>query len=132
MTRERWTNAKFVRNQLRIVLNIAYNPEFEPVDDMTEAALTITHEDFHRMIRPALVNISTTDAMAILKCAVFVVFSKEFVYFRLPLQQLTDVRRIRWKKLDILLDSCKPKLKDFFEDSRTALLLLPTTNLGCP
>ena len=64
MTREQWTNSKFVRHQLRIVLDNAYNPEAEPKDEKT---LTVQREDFFRMLRPALGNISVTDAMAILK-----------------------------------------------------------------
>lgn len=115
MTRERWTNAKFVRNQLRIVLDNAYNPEAERADDHTDAALTIKHEDFYKMIRPALGNIAVTDGMAILKRSAFIVFSKSFVYFRLPSQEPIDVRRIPWKKLDVLLDSSKPTLKNFLE-----------------
>ena len=85
MTRERWTNAKFLRTQLRIVLDNAYNPEAEPADTDTdtEAALTVKHENFYKMIRPALGNIVVTDAMAILKRSAFIVFSKSFVYFRL-------------------------------------------------
>lgn len=64
MTREQWTNSKFVGHQLRIVLDNAYNPEAEPKDEKT---LTVQREDFFRMLRPALGNISVTDAMAILK-----------------------------------------------------------------
>ena len=82
MTRERWTNSKFVRHQLRIVLDNAYNPEAEPEDDLTETALTVQHEEFFRMMRPALGNISVTDAMAILKRSAVVIFSKKFIYNR--------------------------------------------------
>ena len=69
MTRERWTTAKFVRNQLRIVLDNAYNPEVEPQTetDFMDQERAIPHEAFYSMIRPALGNISVTDAMAILK-----------------------------------------------------------------
>ena len=115
MTRERWTNSKFVRHQLRIVLDNAYNPEAEPEDDLSEDALTIQHKDFFSMVRPALGNISVTDAMAILKRSAFVVFSEKFIYYRLPSQEPVSVKRIRWQKLDILLDSCKPTLKNFLE-----------------
>ena len=47
MTRARWTSAKFVRHH-------AFNPDAEPADDKTEASLTVSHEDFFLMIRPAL------------------------------------------------------------------------------
>ena len=105
MTRERWTNAKFVRNQLRIVLDNAYNPEAEPAMDSLQNARKISHEAFYNMIRPALGNIAVADAMAILKRSVFMIFSKKFVYFRLPSQQPVEVERLPWEKLDILLDS---------------------------
>lgn len=75
MTRERWTNSKFAQHQLRIVLDNAYNPEAHPAGDLTEAALAIQQEDFFRMVRPALGNISVTHAMAILKCSAVSVFS---------------------------------------------------------
>jgi hypothetical protein len=117
MTRERWTNAKFVRNQLRIVLDNAYNPEAEPQpeSDFLDQEKTIPHEAFYSMIRPALGNIAVTDAMAILKRSVFIIFSKKFVYYRLPSQQPAPVERLPWKKLDILQDSSKPILKNFLE-----------------
>lgn len=115
MTRERWTNAKFVRNQLRIVLDNAYNPEAEPAMDSLQNARKISHEAFYNMIRPALGNIAVADAMAILKRSVFMIFSKKFVYFRLPSPQPVEVERLPWEKLDILLDSSKPILKNFFE-----------------
>ena len=81
MTRERWTNSKFVRHQLRIVLDNAYNPDAEPADDLMETALTVQHEDFFHMMRPALGNISVTDAMDILKRSAVVIFSKKIIYF---------------------------------------------------
>ena len=115
MTRERWTNSKFVRHQLRIVLDNAYNPKAEPEDDLSEDALAIQRKGFFSMVRPALGNISVTDAMAILKRSAFVFFSKKFIYYRLPSQEPVSVKRIRWQKLDILLDSCKPTLKNFLE-----------------
>ena len=76
---------------------------------------TIPHEAFYSMIRPALGNIAVTDAMAILKRSVFIIFSKKFVYYRLPSQQPAPVERLPWKKLDILQDSSKPILKNFLE-----------------
>ena len=84
MTRARWTSAKFVRNQLRIVLDNTYNPEQEPEDSMTEADLVVSHEDFLRIIRPALGTMSPTDAMAILKRSAFMIFGKKHITYRLP------------------------------------------------
>ena len=115
MTRARWTSAKFVRHQLRIVLDNAFNPDAEPEDNNTEDALTVSHEDFFLMIRPALGNMSRTDAMAILKRSAFVIFGKQHITYRLPSEHTIQARRIRWTKADILLDSSKPKLKNYKE-----------------
>lgn len=115
MTRARWTNAKFVRNQLRIVLDNSYNPDAEPEDEGTESSLEVLHKDFFLMIRPALGSMSRTDAMAILKRAAFIVFGKEHVYFRVPSEQQISAHRIRWKKVDIILDTSKPTLRNFKE-----------------
>ena len=67
MTRARWTSAKFVRHQLRVVLDNSYNPEAEPEDNLTDADLVVSHKDFWLMIRPAMGTMSKTDGMAILK-----------------------------------------------------------------
>ena len=42
MTRARWTSAKFVRHQLRVVLDNAYNPDGEPDDSGTPAVSSPT------------------------------------------------------------------------------------------
>lgn len=107
--------ASFVRHQLRIVLDNAFNPDAEPEDNNTEDALTVSHEDFFLMIRPALGNMSRTDAMAILKRSAFVIFGKQHITYRLPSEHTIQARRIRWTKADILLDSSKPKLKNYKE-----------------
>jgi hypothetical protein len=67
------------------------------------------------MIRPALGNMSRTDAMAILKRSAFVIFGKQHITYRLPSEHTIQARRIRWTKADILLDSSKPKLKNYKE-----------------
>ena len=115
MTRARWTSAKFVRHQLRIILDNAFNPDAEPEDNNTEDALTVSHDDFFLMIRPALGNMSRTDAMAILKRSAFVVFGKQHITYRLPSEHAIKAHRIRWTKADILLDSFKPKLQNYKE-----------------
>lgn len=46
MTLARWTNAKFVRHQLREVLDNSYNPDAEPEDNNLESDLMVSHEDF--------------------------------------------------------------------------------------
>ena len=99
--------ASFVRHQLRIVLDNAFNPDAEPEDNNTEDALTVSHEDFFLMIRPALGNMSRTDAMAILKRSAFVIFGKQHITYRLPSEHTIQARRIRWTKADILLESSR-------------------------
>lgn len=110
MTRARWTSAKFVRHQLREVLDNAYNPDAEPADNNLDSDLVVSHEDFFLMIRPALGTMSRTDAMAILKRSAFIVFGKNHITYRLPSERETKAYRIRWNKPDILLDTSKPKL----------------------
>ena len=53
LTRERWTAAKFVQNQLRIVIDNSYAPAHEPTMPM-DINPSIPHEDFIKMLRPAL------------------------------------------------------------------------------
>ena len=116
MTRETWTTMLSLSAiSCALSWTIAYNPEAEPQpeSDFLDKEKTILHEAFYSMIRPALGNIAVTDAMAILKRSVFIIFSKKFVYYRLPSQQSAPVERLPWKKLDILQDSSKPILKNF-------------------
>ena len=115
MTRARWTSAKFVRNQLRIVLDNAYNPDAEPSDNDTKQALTVSHDDFFLMVRPALGSMPKTDAMAIFKRSAFIIFGRKHITFRLPSEKQISAHRIRWNKTDIILDTSKPKLKNYKE-----------------
>ena len=134
MTRARWTSAKFVRNQLRIVLDNTYNPDAEPEDNNTEDALSVSFDDFFLMIRPALGSMSRTDAMAILKRSAFMIFGQKHITFRLPSQKEIMARRIRWSKADIVLDSSKDRLKNYKDggappadhDQRTAWEAAPS------
>ena len=57
LTKERWTAAKFVQNQLRIVIDNSYDPLQEP-SMPTDLNPTISHESFMKMIRPALGSLS--------------------------------------------------------------------------
>ena len=66
------------------------------------------------MMRPALGYISLTGAVAVLKRAV-VIFSKKFIYFCLPSQQVMSVKRTCGTKPDTLKNPCKPVLKNFLE-----------------
>ncbi|CAE8687369.1 unnamed protein product [Polarella glacialis] len=111
--KERWNAAKFVQHQLRIVLDNAYDPIYEPEDDGTDESLTVSHLVFMKIIRPALGFITNADSMAILKRGVFVVFGKQHIYYRPPSAQDMVVKRIRWSKFDIVKDTSKPTLSNF-------------------
>lgn len=43
----------------------------------------------------------------------FIVFGKPHITYRLPSEKEIPAHRIRWKKEDIILDSSKPKLKNY-------------------
>ncbi|CAJ1402580.1 unnamed protein product [Effrenium voratum] len=107
MTRARWTNAKFVRNQLRIVLDNSYNPDAEPGDNLNDEDLVVSHTAFFSMIRPALGIMANTDAMAVMKRSVVVIFGKNHITFRLPSGQEIEANRIRRNKVDIIRGSSK-------------------------
>ena len=56
LTRERWTAAKFKQNQLRVVIDNAYEEAHEPeIEPGTNPV--VSHKDFVKMIRPALGNL---------------------------------------------------------------------------
>lgn len=112
LTRERWTAAKFVQHQCRIVIDNLYDPAAEPELPQCEPKSTITHEDFMKMIRPALGCMSKVDAMAILKRAVFMIFSKKSIIYRVPGEDERPVPRISWDK-DIIKPSSKAVLSNF-------------------
>ncbi|CAJ1458372.1 unnamed protein product [Effrenium voratum] len=113
MTRARWTNAKFVRNQLRIVLDNSYNPDAEPGDNLNDEDLVVSHTAFFSMIRPALGIMANTDAMAVMKRSVVVIFGKNHITFRLPSGQEIEANRIRRNKVDIIRGSSKGILKNY-------------------
>ena len=82
--KERWTAAKFVMHQLRVILDNQYDPSAEPEDTLVD---NIPRATFMKMVRPAIWFIAEADAMAILKRAVFIVFSKSHIYYRTPSAQ---------------------------------------------
>ena len=67
MLNERWTAAKFVQGQLRIVIDNSY-AELEVTNP---DATSISHDDFVKMIRPAIGHMPSADSRAILKHRVF-------------------------------------------------------------
>ena len=103
--KERWTAAKFVQHQMRIVLDNQYDPADEPPEVALEDF--ISHTAFMKLVKPALGSIAAADARAILKRAVFMVFTKEFIYYRFPTEKEVDVKRLKWPRVDLLKDSCK-------------------------
>ena len=117
MTRARWTSAKFVCCQLRVVLDNSYNPGAGPGGNNLESDRNVSHEDFFLMILPALGSMprTRTDAMAILKRNAFIIFGQKHITYRLPSETETKAHCLRWQKLDILLETSKPKLKNFKE-----------------
>ena len=109
--KERWTAAKFVQHQLRIVLDNQYDPADEPPEAFLQDS--IPHTAFMKLVKPALGYIAAADARAILKRAVFMVFSKEWIYYRPPTEKEVEVARLKWPRGDLLRDSCKPIIANF-------------------
>ena len=66
-----------------------------------------------KLVRPALGYISAADSRAILKRAVFMVFSKNWVYYRPPTEKEVEVLRLKWPRGDLLPDSCKHIIANF-------------------
>lgn len=89
MKRARWASAKYVRHQLRVVPDNAYNPDAEPEDNKSDSDLVVSHEDFFLMIRPVLGSMLSTDAMAILKRSAIIIFGKTHITYRFPSEHET-------------------------------------------
>ncbi|CAJ1397648.1 unnamed protein product [Effrenium voratum] len=106
--RERWTAAKFVQHQLRIVIDNQYDPENQPPEVFFNNK--VDHKVFMKLVRPAPGYIPAADAHAILKRAVFVVFGKEWIYYRPPTEK--EVERLKWPRGDMFKDSCKPVISN--------------------
>ncbi|CAK9091926.1 Uncharacterized protein SCF082_LOCUS43283 [Durusdinium trenchii] len=114
--KERWTAAKFVMHQLRIVVDNQYNPEGQEGDVDGVFSAEVSHESFMKLVRPAVGYIANADAMAILKRAAFIVFAEKYIYFRPPTEKHVKVQRVFWTNSDskdILLPDCKPTLKNW-------------------
>ena len=112
----RWTAAKFVMHQLRIVVDNQYNPEGQEGDVDGVFSAEVSHESFMKLVRPAVGYIANADAMAILKRAAFIVFAEKYIYFRPPTEKHVKVQRVFWTNSDskdILLPDCKPTLKNW-------------------
>ena len=67
---------------------------------------------------------SNVDSMAVLKRSVFLIISKDAIYWRLPGALPTQVPCRTWMAADILKDSCKPILSNYKLDGP----LPPTQN----
>ncbi|CAK9076205.1 unnamed protein product [Durusdinium trenchii] len=114
--KERWTAAKFVLHQLRIVVDNQYNPEGQEGDVDGVFSAEVSHKSFMKLVRPAVGYIANADAMAILKRAAFIVFAEKYIYFRPPTEKHVKVQRVFWtnsNSKDILLPDCKPTLKNW-------------------
>jgi hypothetical protein len=112
ITRERWTAAKFVQGQLRLVCDNKY----EHLPDLEESEVKeVTHKDFMDLIRPALPSDATrANAMALLKRATIIVNSKRWLYFRAPGEEERPVPRARFHgKPDFFKDESKPVIAGY-------------------
>ena len=107
--KERWTAAKFVQGQLRIVIDNSY----AELEVKNPDAASISHDDFVNMIKPAIGHIPSADTRAILKRSVFIVFAKDCIYYRPPSQDVLPVMRMKWVLKDILVDECKPRFNNY-------------------
>ena len=107
--KERWTAAKFVQGQLRIVIDNSY----AELEVKNPDAASISHDDFVNMIKPAIGHIPSADTRAILKRSVFIVFAKDCTYYRPPSQDVLPVMRMKWVLKDILVDECKPRFNNY-------------------
>jgi hypothetical protein len=113
MTKERWTAAKFVQGQMRIVCDNKYDPSVEPPFRGPGLSNEISHNQFLEMVRPAFPPATTAaNVMAILKRAVFLVNSKEFFYYRAAGEDERPVPRFLFDggKNDFIKDSSKFKI----------------------
>ena len=105
MSKERWGAAKWVKGQLRIMIDNAYFPGAEPHHDRD----SVEHADFYNMIVHAfLPGQQRQHYMAIFKRAAIVLNTKEWVYVRLPGEREVPVRRKRVDCVDYLNSDAKP------------------------
>ena len=74
-----------------------------------------------KLIRPALSCSNNADNMAILKRSVFLVFSKDYIYFRFPSEQQVSVHRFSFAKHDVLKDTSKPIYSNYKKDGPVPL-----------
>ena len=98
-----------MQGQLRIVIDNTYAADGVIAPDVS----MLSHDDFIKMIRPAIGYISDADSRAILKRSVFMVFTKDSIYYRPPSERPMDVRRHKWALRDILVDECKTRFSNF-------------------
>ena len=112
ITRERWTAAKFVQGQLRLVCDNKY--EHLPHLEESEAK-EVTHADFMDLIKPAMpADATRTNAMALLKRAIIIVNSKKWLYFRAPGEDERPVPRERFHgKPDFFKNESKPVIAGY-------------------
>jgi hypothetical protein len=83
MTYERWNGNKFPQNQCRITCNNPYDKEAEA--HVHASILQVTHNVFVNMIMPTFIkDASLEDIKAIFKRCCILLFTKFFIYVRLP------------------------------------------------
>ena len=75
----------FAQGQLRVECDNLYDPQAEPPDVGPVISEKVTHEEFLQIIAPAFPqDTSRQDMEAILKRAVFIVNSADWLYWREP------------------------------------------------
>ena len=106
----RYRAAKFVRNQVRILLNNEWGDEKEPKMNMGDK---IGWEAFKDMFSPAVNNASLPHMMAILKRSSVVIAGELAIYVRLASEHPDQVIH-RFDSCSMLKDWLKPTNKKFY------------------
>lgn len=97
MTRERWGASKFVKNQLRVVADNAYDPEAMPpiTADLSEpgSRAFISKQQFTEMCKPAFGNKSMPNINALYKRAHFIINTPDYIVLKQAKSDSVEVFR---------------------------------------
>jgi hypothetical protein len=112
ITRERWTSAKFVQGQVRLVCDNKHHA-IKDLEDRNDT--TISHQDFMLMMAPAFPpDITNANAMALLKRSVVFINTKRWLYFRAPGEDERDVPRMAFVgRPDFFKPSARPIISQY-------------------
>ena len=124
-TVERWTAARFVQNQLRIICDNKVNEKAEPEED---SGISTDFDTFYDMIKPAFhEKANLQDVMACLKRARFVVNMNAATFIRKAGTRKGPAIRVPY--IDGMRDFLSEEGKSGFACCRTATNRLQRT--GC-